>query len=304
MNVMSELFDVEMWIERIPLREQASEQWCGQSICGPHEAAINEQLRRLARAAGDLGPTQPTDVFVCGFGESPERGATKIGGLPYRPTGLAWPVGESGKPMTFLCQYCFSDSRDLVGGTPGDILLVFSQGSAVASDWPEFLHFEWYPIGMSDLIGLPELPVTGWRILNCYCERWRTVDYVDESLASEIFADVVKIGEDLAPIPRSMCISKLVCLEALKIGGLPMSYEGEEQHIEQPDGMRLLCTLPGIYPSIDVPHPFLNRPAAITLEDFRRNALETQSLSWRNSGAIYIFIDEGGKLEWQFQMSN
>ena len=73
----------------------------------------------------------PTDIFLLNLGEPEQRAVTKVGGLPYRAAGKPWPIAQSGAPMTFLTQFCFVDSRDLVPPLPGDMLLVFIEGKEV-----------------------------------------------------------------------------------------------------------------------------------------------------------------------------
>ena len=58
---------------------------------------------------------------------APECSVTKVAGLPYRAAGLPWPLTDDGRPMTFLAQFCFEESRDLVGKLPGDVLLIFAE---------------------------------------------------------------------------------------------------------------------------------------------------------------------------------
>ena len=67
----------------------------------------------------------PTDVFLWGYGEAPDRLFTKVGGLPYELDETSWPIVE-GRPATFLAQFNFTDSEDVVRlDLPGEILLVY-----------------------------------------------------------------------------------------------------------------------------------------------------------------------------------
>jgi hypothetical protein len=76
--------------------------------------------------------------------------------------------------MTFLGQHNFSDSRDLVDDLPGDVLLIFA---AIEEDLNEVTRFEWYPLGLCDLLGPSAVPVQPWRIDRCYGYSYRALSY-------------------------------------------------------------------------------------------------------------------------------
>jgi hypothetical protein len=137
------------------------------------QAARLANYRRGGREARSAGG-QFTDQLTFAAGEPPDRFATKIGGLPYRPASAPWPLGRDGKPLKFLAQFCFADLKDLVGSLPGDVLLVFTVDDAAFyadadGDWT--YHFEWYPLGLKGLVS--EVPVSGWKLLPCYAELER-----------------------------------------------------------------------------------------------------------------------------------
>src|SRR5205823_5036132 len=123
------LVDIERWIAMFPLDKEIKRlPWPFElncSICGPSDLAIVEQLRRAADSVHSLGVRVPNDIFIFAHGEPKRRDVTKIGGLPYRPAHLPWPKTTESGPMTFLAQYRFTESTDIVGQLPGDILLVF-----------------------------------------------------------------------------------------------------------------------------------------------------------------------------------
>src|SRR5262249_29999625 len=98
----------------------------GEILIGPGSLAINEQLRAEAFADNHYrGARVATDVFVWQPGEPPNPATTKIGGIPYRSRSSPWPRDQAGKPVRFIAQLCFADSRDISGDLPGDVLLIF-----------------------------------------------------------------------------------------------------------------------------------------------------------------------------------
>src|SRR5262249_19088597 len=119
-----------------------------------------------------------TDAFLFVRGEPAIPFVTKVGGVPYRAAEVPWPAGEDGRPMTFLAQFCFSGSTDLVGELPGDVLLVFARDdqayfSSIFGD-DDGLRFEWYPLGLQDFCAPSQVPDTPWKLLPCTGVAQRT----------------------------------------------------------------------------------------------------------------------------------
>src|SRR5690606_20327664 len=83
-----------------------------------------------------------TDVFVFGRGEPARRDCTKVGGVPYWPSSRSWPVDSNGTQYHFLAQINFSDSLDLVGPVPADMLLILAEAGDAWSYDPTKLRFE------------------------------------------------------------------------------------------------------------------------------------------------------------------
>ena len=120
----------------------------GKRITSPFSIAIVEQLRAEGLANKKYKTVQ-TDVMVFAKGEPEKREMTKVGGLPYWPVTKPWPTTTDGSPMTFVGQFCFADSRDLVGDLPGEVLLVFIDGKRMFED---SVRFEWMSLGDWPLI--------------------------------------------------------------------------------------------------------------------------------------------------------
>ncbi len=89
----------------------------------------------FAEPKGDTARS-PTDQIFFTTGEPAERSVTEVAGLPYRAAGLPRPRTDDGRPMTLLAQFCFAESRDLVGKLPGDVLLIFGEDHQATSPTP------------------------------------------------------------------------------------------------------------------------------------------------------------------------
>ena len=152
----------------------------------------------------------PTDQVFFAAGEPAERSVTKVAGLPYRAAGLSWPLTDDGQPMTFLTQFCFAESRDLVGKLHGDVLLVFAEGrhAYLPNPYDSSLGFEWYPLGLRDLIRAEEIPEVGWKLRPYFGILYRTDD---EQLVGEpggqtkIGGEPARIQCDESPGGRFLC---------------------------------------------------------------------------------------------------
>ena len=152
MNQELDVLDIDRWVKQFP--HPPEEGGFGCLITGPADIAHVVQLRSEAlKGTSDLAAV-PCDIFVFAQGEPTRRDVTKVNGVPYRPAALPWPVTADGAPMTFLAQFRFTESADLTGKLPGDILVVFiSDDDLYPFDQPqETLRFEWYPLGLNALV--------------------------------------------------------------------------------------------------------------------------------------------------------
>ena len=260
-------------------------------------------------------------------GEPQRRDVTKIGGLPYRPTSAKWPTDSTGDPLTFVAQFDFLHSMDIVGNLPGELLLVFAE---TKYDQIESLHFEWWnrrafklisdrdipkkivpsvPSGPDNpveryLVKLredepdtPEYIIESIRsssnsrrslvIAPCYGYACRTVSYPDAKLIASYREDDDPLL-DGKPVGASFFLPQYV---GTQIGSAPFFIQGN------PDlPGRLICTLGSVEPSLEQPFPWVNRSAPLSREDVDHPA--TRYLSIGDSGCYYISIDEEDNLHW------
>jgi hypothetical protein len=262
----------------------------GGLITGPAHIALLEQARDEAFAHEAGLERVPTDIFVWNRGEPTERAVTKVGGLPYRPAGKPWPVAKDGTPMTFVAQFCFADSRDLVPVLPGDVLLIFTVGVEYrykneidyspklsnSYDEDSEVAFEWVSLGDFPLTTQAEIPQTGWQIQPCYGTIYRTWDYPGiDGFAYRHVAEHV---------PGNV--------EATKIGGICPWIQGEEDISGE-----FLCTLGSVFPNVRKPFPFLNEPEPITYHP----RVESEYLMIADVGEMYLFRNGYGDIRYTIQ---
>ena len=296
------MFDLARWCNGFPLANVPEDERSGQTICSPRTLACVEQFRRKARPEA-LGPSVPVDVFVFAFGEPQDRGATKVGGLPYLRAGDKWPVDDGGVPLTFVAQFNFTESIDIVPPLPGDLLLVFARnegggpGTEIYTGDPPFFHFEWRNTEECELIGPDTVPTPAQNFLTGWGVRHRTVDYLDERLASNrlrpLIPDAARTG-----LPEEWEVRSACRFDAMKIGGLPMWFFPDDPDIDHIPG-EFVCALPSLCPLVDQRFPWINQDAAISSSTyFNRPELK---LLWRDGGTVYYFINRDGTVDWHVQ---
>ncbi len=247
----------------------------GERVTGPHDIAVVEQLRDEVFSHELRRQRVPTDIFIFNRGEPSRREVTKVGGLPYRSTERPWPHSASSSPMTFIAQFCFVDSQDIVGQLPGDVLLIFGDPDNLWDNDNLALVFEWVRLGEPGLIPAEAVPQTDWFIEPCFGSIYRTWDYLD---TDELFVGYQR--SYLIPV-----------LEGTKIGGIPRWIQGSED-IQG----RFICALGSIDPQLygQRPFPFINVPDML-------DSHEDNYLQWGDSGSLYIFLDLDGQLRWAMQ---
>ena len=229
-----------------------------------------------------------------GVGEAPEHGngrepgrrdVTKVDGLPYRPRALPWPRARDALPMTFVAQFRFVESRDIVREVPGDLMLVFMHEQLPLVDDPDAIRIEWFDQGLTDLVTLEETPPPAWVFPTCYGVRHRTCDY--EWRKAETFA----------AFERFDSCWMLAELEGTKIGGRHKLEADEHAELYDPAPGDFLCSLGSIEPASECPYPWVNVRREIPWEEM----IAKESLSWSDAGIISFFWTEAGQVEWLLQ---
>jgi len=272
-----------------------NEELCGEQITSPFDLYSVEQLRdkhKLRKGNGVL-----SDAFVLGRGKSTKREVTKVSGLPFFPKAREWPNTPEGEPYQFLAQFNFADSRDIVANVPGDILLLFVPQDD--EDWlweTAKVRCEW--VKLSEGEPIEKLPSN----VKPFCEsEWygvihRTKDYPE----SQDAADELEVDQAY----------NLPILNGTKIGGIPHGIQSAPDlavdpktgfpvaQVETEDGFRgrFLCQITSIQAAPDVPFPWTNQKAPLSL-DFNEKGIygESNQCVFGDMGTLYVFMNDAGE---------
>jgi Domain of unknown function (DUF1963) len=222
--MVHEQFDLGLWKSRFPLQKLIDNDTFGRwrntradYVTSPGELALELQIRDATQAKRGPFKKEATDVFVFGKGESKQLYLTKVGGKPYLSEDVAWPEDEDGMPLSFVAQFCFSDSKDLVGKLPGDVLLIF--GSTVDEENLEWergnaddLTFIWMDI--DEDIEIQDIPEDAVSFKPYYSQIFRSFDLLDPD-------PFIEVNGEFTLLPS--------ILPCTKIGGVPFWAQEKEK---------------------------------------------------------------------------
>jgi hypothetical protein len=265
--------DIERWRNMFPLTGNDLKGSVHQ-VTSPAHAAKLLQLRHhvLGGDRPDLG--LPVDIVVFCLGEPERRETTKVGGLPFRARAKNWPK-RKGTLLTFFGQICFSDSSDIVGELPGEVLLIFGDPENALGRHARF-HCEWVSLdeGENELVGAADVPPLrdgSHAIVPSYGQLWRTYDY---PTSAALFSNLR---------------GHLAVSEATKIGGTPFLVQGDEP----PPDDTYLGVIASVQPEPDVAYPWINVPDPIVLGDLYKS----RYFQIGDMGSLYVWMDEYGKVK-------
>lgn len=286
-------FDLELWQSRFPLHklieEDKFDRWRNSRadyVTAPGELALELALRDATQDERGPFPTLPTDAFVFGAGEPETPYLTKMGGKPFLANSTPWPQTTQGEDMSFVGQLCFLDSRDLVGDTPSDVLLIFGRTMRYNEyrllDWePEdddSFQFIWVNVG--DANSLRPSPEGTWEFNPYYAEIYRNADLLDPD-------PFIKNSRDELVILPSV-------LPTTKIGGAPFWAQDEADLPGHFLGMVSNLKFP-----FKVTHPLLNREKSLEYIPY----FFEQNAKFPNLGAyLYLFLEDD-EVHWTAQGS-
>ncbi len=249
-------FDLSFFQQRFSSRPTVGDRTKLSYICSPPSLVDLEYYRALLQE--DLAGREryPCDVFAWAKGPAPDRDQTLLGGLPYRPAKMPWPLDRQSQPMLFLGQVRFVESRDIVPDLPGDLLLLFVDQVETPGDWTkESFMVEWHDLGLRGLARAEDVPIQSRRIPNWYGVRHRTFD-VAGPLNVDLIEPLIPEWNRRNAEDAETWSWELARLHIAKIGGrLPHAFEGHLDLSTAP-----LFSMPALSPSFWAPYPLVNHP--------------------------------------------
>ena len=149
-----------------------------------------------------------------------------------------------------------------------------------AFDW---LHFEWQPLGLTDLIPGDALPDQAWRFDPCYGHLCRTVSYPEARRKAEV-------EEAKYPTCRGLQIWSEFHLrqyQATQIGTAPFFIQQGDNQLPG----QVLCAISSVGPECHKAYPWVNHPEPLMPEDQLPH--DENYFMHGDTGCIYISIDQG-----------
>jgi hypothetical protein len=169
-------------------------------------------------------------------------------------------------------------------------------GETIHGNDPPFFYFEWYPLGLGNLVKKQKAPEPAFEFVTCFGIRHRTVDYIDDQRASKAI-DAYYKSTGLRRPDDEESTKKTYRYNGLKIGGSPFWLYEDDPYSMSTTG-RFLCSIAEIMACWDIPYPWINQRSPIPLLDI----LDEESLTWYNVFVVNFFLDDGGKVHAHAQM--
>jgi hypothetical protein len=253
----------------------------GRIISSPVDLAVTEQVRERAVKLKKLGPAVLVDLFLWAVGAPEHPYLTKIGGVPHRSKAKPWPKSKAGKPMTFVAQICFLDSKDIVSkALPGDVMLMFFKNADSHFGKPGDVHIEWSSRELADPVAKKDCPVPAFPVPELAAVIYRTREYPEGLEAFE------ELGHDQPWL--------FATTQSTKIGQATWFI----QHDPRRKGEELLCTFNSLQPAER--WPFTNRESLTASEKSGGMHGRTHfTIMFGDVGCMYFLIDRSGKVRWQ-----
>ncbi len=148
----------------------------GAIVTSPAHLCEIELVRKQYAKTQDLGRPVPVDIFLWSINPPAKPYLTKLGGTPHRESTKPWP-NHNGEPFTFVAQFCFADSREIVSKKiPGDVMLVFFKNAdALYED--DSIHVEWSSMQLDSPMTADECPRPSFTVPQLSGHIYRTNEY-------------------------------------------------------------------------------------------------------------------------------
>ncbi len=152
----------------------------GTPITSPAHLCMIELARKqcAARCRGGAlpGPAVPVDLLLWSVEPARRPWLTRLGGTPHRESTKPWPT-HAGRPCTFVAQFCFVDSTDIVSDRlRGEVMLLFladEQGYWDANK----VHIEFSSVKLSSPMTAEQCPRPGFVVPQLSGQIHRTLEY-------------------------------------------------------------------------------------------------------------------------------
>lgn len=253
----------------------------GAIITSPAHLCNIELVRKQYARTKDLGSPVPVDIFLWSTKPVAKPYLTKLGGVPHRESAKPWPKDANDKPYTFVAQYCFADSKDIISDKiPGEVMLVFFKDAKSMYD-PQAIHVEWSSMELDSPLTKEKCPAPSFVVPQLSGHIYRTNEYPE---SRGVFKEEGHAEYYLFPTTQ-----------ASKIGRETYFI----QHDVRGPGEELLCTLNSL-------HPSKSKWPYIDLEDLPDDWNKPDEpygwgryrMMFADLGCLYFVIDEHGKVRW------
>ena len=253
----------------------------GTIVTSPADLCQMELVRERVRKKHDLGRAVPADVFIWRKGAPDKPYLTKLGGVPHREKALQWPTDQKGNPYTFVAQFCFLDSKDIVSGKlPGDVMLVFFKDSESHFGEPEDVRIEWSSQSLREAMTKADCPAPRFPVPELAGEIHRCNEYPD---SSDAFDQEGHANSYLFATSQSTKIGR----EASII-----------QNDPRENGQEFICTLNSIMPSQEWPFTNMEALPADPMESEEHHGWGAYQMMFGDVGCMYFMIDAKGNVSW------
>lgn len=253
----------------------------GAIISSPSGLCELELVRERVAKKHNLGRRVPVDTFLWRHGGPEKPYLTKIGGVPHREKSLPWPTDRKGKTYTFVAQFCFLDSKDIVSRRlPGDIMLVFFKDCESYSGEPEDVHIEWSSQSLSEPMSKDDCPKPAFPVPELSGEIYRCNEYPD---SSEVFEQE---GHYQAYL--------LAASQSTKIGRETFVIQNDPRE----RGQEFICALNSVRPSKKWPFTNMEQLPRNILKDDEHYGWGPYEMMFGDVGCMYFMIDKRGTVTW------
>lgn len=256
----------------------------GTAITSPADLCHIELVRKQYALSHDLGRAVPVDIVLWSVAPAVKPFLTKLGGVPHRESTRPWPTAE-GKPYTFVAQFCFADSRDIVSRRiPDDVMLIFFKDSESLFD-PNEVHIEWSSIELQSPLSADDCPPPSFVVPQLSGHLYRTNEYPE---SREIFEQAGHYQSYLFPATQSTKIGR----ETFFIQNDPRGPRNE-----------LLCALNSVCPDTWTPGrkwPFIGLETipGDSANPGEHSGWGKYEMMFADTGCMYFLIDDKGTVTW------